>query len=701
MRVSPSCVTKSKQQNRRPAFLPVLYIVKYWFLAAYVFLVSASHIRCVDLIVVMGKPYAHEMEALPATYEWALKADIQILQDAIKNTASGPLVCSGSGGSLSAAYLSAALHQSLTGFIAKAATPLEIASWKHSLANLSFMIFSAGGRNTDILGIFKHLIKEEPNHLVSLTARKSSPLGNLAKKYQFVDSYSFNLPSGKDGFLATNSLLAFATLITRAYLEIFKPKEALPGDLAKLLGVSNQFDAYLKTLGEMCQPLWKRPNLIVLYSPNLQAAAFDIESKFTEAALGTVQIADYRHFAHGRHHWLAKRADTSAVLALIDETDIQIAEGTLNLLPAEVPVGRLHFKGTMFETSLAALVSSICVASSVGVERNIDPGRPGVPTFGRKIYHLNGFKDRKSAKNINRVSMVAIQRKLGVKAVLVENEYVAIWQDHFEKFRRKILQARFGAVVFDYDGTLISGVQRFSGLDDTIKKCLSRFLKSGIAVGIATGRGESVKNDLRKSFPKRLWNKIFVAYHNGAEIGRVSDSANAASEALPGKMYELGELLTTEQRITSKAAVKVNTDQISIIPINAYEGYAMWRILNELVHQSNFRHFDVKCSSHSIDILPVGVTKLSILRAIKTQSGWNPNCEILCIGDRGQWPGNDCELLSHEFSLSVHTVSNNPKSCWNLASPGARGPQAVLEYCNNLTLEKAAFRFKEELFEGT
>jgi ABC-type nitrate/sulfonate/bicarbonate transport system ATPase subunit len=35
----------------------------------------------------------------------------------------------------------------------------------------------------------------------------------------------------------------------------------------------------------------------------------------TEAALTNVQAADFRHFAHGRHHWLAKRADRTAVLA--------------------------------------------------------------------------------------------------------------------------------------------------------------------------------------------------------------------------------------------------------------------------------------------------------------------------------------------------------------------------------------------------
>jgi hypothetical protein len=73
--------------------------------------------------------------------------------------------------------------------------------------------------------------------------------------------------------------------------------------------------------------------------------AVDLESKFTEAALGNLQAADYRNFAHGRHHWLAKRGHESAVLALISEADRELAERTLNLIPREVPQARMYIDG--------------------------------------------------------------------------------------------------------------------------------------------------------------------------------------------------------------------------------------------------------------------------------------------------------------------------------------------------------------------
>ena len=91
------------------------------------------------------------------------------------------------------------------------------------------------------------------------------------------------------------------------------PRQRCQTDFSRLIGGQRNIDAWRK----LCDPLWERQNLAVLYPPSLLAAASDLESKFTEAAIGNVQTADYRHFAHGRHHWLAKRGNETGVLALI------------------------------------------------------------------------------------------------------------------------------------------------------------------------------------------------------------------------------------------------------------------------------------------------------------------------------------------------------------------------------------------------
>ena len=65
--------------------------------------------------------------------------------------------------------------------------------------------------------------------------------------------------------------------------------------------------------------------------------------------------------------------------------------------------------------------------------------------------------------------------------------------------------------------------------------------------------------------------------------------------------------------------------------------------------------------------------------------------EILCIGDRGRFPGNDYELLSHTFALSVDEVSANASSGWNLAPPGCRGVAATLFYLAHIKLQADTF----------
>src|SRR5262249_52806365 len=136
---------------------------------------------------------------------------------------------------------------------------------------------------------------------------------------------------------------------------------------------------------------WTRQTILVLYGPTTHAAAVDLESKFSEAALGAVQLADFRNFAHGRHHWLAKRGEESGVLALVPEDDRELAGSLLALPPKRVPTLEVHVPGRGIHACLAALARVLMLAGQAGEARGIDPGDPGVPAFGRRIYHLRAF----------------------------------------------------------------------------------------------------------------------------------------------------------------------------------------------------------------------------------------------------------------------------------------------------------------------
>ena len=105
---------------------------------------------------------------------------------------------------------------------------------------------------------------------------------------------------------------------------------------------------------------------------------------------------------------------TSQLLAVFSDPDRDLAEATLNLLPREVPVARLHIPGAGASSRVAALLSVLHIVGDAGEARGVDPGRPQVPAFGRQIYHLQSFS--KSRFSRLPAETTAIARK--VPAVL-------------------------------------------------------------------------------------------------------------------------------------------------------------------------------------------------------------------------------------------------------------------------------------------
>src|SRR5207249_1115932 len=99
-----------------------------------------------------------------------------------------------------------------------------------------------------------------------------------------------------------------------AYAQAFSISHGLPDTLSHLVPFGSHTSGWQEHLKHLSKRLWQKDTLVILFSPAIQAAALDIESKFSEAALGTTQLADFRNFAHGRHNWLAKRGDSTAVL---------------------------------------------------------------------------------------------------------------------------------------------------------------------------------------------------------------------------------------------------------------------------------------------------------------------------------------------------------------------------------------------------
>src|SRR5204863_9109785 len=110
---------------------------------------------------------------------------------------------------------------------------------------------------------------------------------------------------------------------------------------------------------------------------------------------------------------------------------------------------------------------------------------------------------------------VAIERKSRASIGSLESSgQLSYWVTAHRAFVSSLSGVHFAAVVLDYDGTLCESHERFQGPGPEVIKVLERLLKAGGVVGVATGRGRSVQEQLRDRLEPSLWSRIPVAYHN-------------------------------------------------------------------------------------------------------------------------------------------------------------------------------------------
>jgi len=626
----------------------------------------------------LGRPYKFELQQLETTYQWAHGVDIAELSTKVRNGGRSPVLAIGSGGSLSTACLISALEQQCRGTFAAFDSPLLASRNPAVFAGMRLFIVSARGRNTDVLGFARNSIAAEPVTLTSLCCMADSPLTDVVRSFNRGHGFEFPSPSGKDGYLATNSLVGLNTIIARAYGE----GDALPQRWCDLFDATDLRYA-LEQEHHGISPL-QSDEVLLLFGADSRAAAIDFESKFHEAGLANVQLVDYRNFAHGRHLWLALRPATT-VFFFVCPTDKAIAEATLKLLPKSVSAIRV-------ETPLAGIAAAFAMQAAVfeivaayGEDRGRDPGRPVVPGFGRKLYHLKAFPQ--SAVDIRSASIQRKQRarnRFGLPDLSNQE-----WDSAYDAFRQKISSIPFKQCIVDYDGTVCDHKDRFSGVTVDVAKSLISLLDGGFSLGVATGRGKSVREALRAALPKRFWHSVTVGYYNGAIVLPLEDDSllnQTVAQANP--LADVARLI----REANIAGIKLTERpvQITLELEGAESAESLWFLTAALLAKAHKTEVRIVASSRSVDIVATETSKLNVLR--KMSGGGTFREHTLFIGDRPSWPGNDYELLSEPASLSVDEVGFDLETGWNLAPPGVTGCAALVHYCNQIRKSKRHFR---------
>ncbi|KAA9041009.1 hypothetical protein FW778_02930 [Ginsengibacter hankyongi] len=621
----------------------------------------------------MGKPFIKEIRKLPETIEWAKKLNLAKLAE-IVNKFHHPVYIVGSGGSFSACVYAADLLTA-KGIFAKAITPLELFYAKSTIRKSNLVFISASGRNTDILFAFKKAIESEPISIVNICMRKKSKLAALSENYSCCTTFEFEPPYGKDGFLATNSLIAFFVILFRSITNQFMQNEFQP--LHKTFYID-----FIKRIGH-------NTCFTILYGSFHHAVAVDLESKFSEAGLAPSLVSDYRHFAHGRHQWFDKKKD-SAIIALTCPADEKLCLKTLQLLPEGIP--KLVFNSHLenFDGTIELLLQSMELIGLYGIKQGIDPGRPGVPDYGSKIYHLR-YEKLISNQGLSTKDVAIVRKAKVTKLSDLSHEQLKDWEKHYLNFIKKISVTKFGSLIFDYDGTLCSSANRFVGLNDEIKSLLINFVKKGFVLGIVSGRGKSLREDLERAFNNdpELMKNVMVGYYNGSDIAPLSNAKH------PNKSNHMHPSLVVVKNQLIKIGINPDEspNQLTLGSKTTEEWNSLKEILLNEIMLLDLSDITMVESSHSIDIIPRKIASKNHMlnHCRKLCKSLGLPVEALCIGDKGQWPGNDYELLANEYALSVGEVSSFPKTGWNMFPPGLRDEKAVSYLFGKLKMKKGYF----------
>jgi HAD superfamily hydrolase (TIGR01484 family) len=465
--------------------------------------------------------------------------------------------------------------------------------------------------------------------------------------------------------------------------EIALEKEFAPSFIQELIEAKPNFET------PNCDNILNRNTIVALGGEWAWPAFIDLESKFTEAGLRNVLITDLRNFGHGRHNWFDKKGRESALLILETPALERLSKQIITLLPEQFPsfILRTTFQGPLAGIDLLKHV--FYLVNRAGIISNIDPGRPQVPIFGRKIYHVGLRSTRHIKKGNNR--NIWIERK-----VRASHHSRSIVEISLTQFLDTVRHTKFAGVVLDYDGTLCYPPERFEKPRSEIASALNRLLSEGISIGIASGRGQSVQKSLQQVIIKTYWHKVLVGNYNGSIVTQLSDNLPKVCKTTSIPIKEALQVIQSNKHLMDHIDMEVRTKQISVSSKIFHHKPFLFCELSEML--SKLENIKIVQSSHSIDIIDKSVSKIQVIKALKELLP-PENSNILVIGDQGQYGGNDFEMLDMPCSFSVDKTSSSLINCWNLSPIGECGANATVFIIKSMRIENALLQLDIDYLE--
>lgn len=632
----------------------------------------------------MGRRYQEELDELSTIRNFVAADTVKKLSELALQASSTGLIVVASGGTKVIAEWACRLHRLVFGSPSVAVTPLEYSSLTAPVRS-SVWLLSAGGSHPDIRQAAQAAKFRGDTYVSAIVGQSNTPLEQWLKTELGAISVSLGLPAGVDGFLATNSVWAMACALAEAYVHWMPQVDHMksPG---------NNFDELLywarqeteSSLGKIANG----SDIVVLHDTWCTLGAQDFEARIIEAALSNLWISDFRNFGHGRHFWMSDRTENTTLIAIWTPSIDEMVEQSLAILPKSLAICPVRIPYDGVTGALASLAWSIHATHYWAIAKNRDPGRPGIPSFGERLYE-GGFP-YPVAPNIDSATK-SIALKIGASGISGA-EASNLFNAH-KRAILKISDVSISGIVMDFDGTLIESIKRYEPIDTKIVGQLCRILESGVWLGIATGRGDSVQKSLQDAIPVNLRDKVVVGYHNGALVQSLDENVEGLDGLPVGDTFKKASIVLEEELMKHGfATIRSRKFQLTLSPCSGHTLEVVWKKAKECLVRNGLDEIGVWLSSHSVDVVSTQCSKLHVVNRVAAMA----ECKlenILRIGDRGAWPGNDWQLLNSPLGISVDQCSGDLDSCWNFSPPGMRCTEATEHILNCIQFDGISLKF--------
>lgn len=225
----------------------------------------------------------------------------------------------GSGLSFAAAnFLSLFLNENL--IFNRVYTPLEYCRFK---SNAIPILLTYKGKNHDIISVVKHIINSDIKQTIVITGHEICPIENQLKECN-VEVYKIVLPHHNFehrfvSFRATVSMIAVSYSLSKY---ITSENEYFPDD-STLIEISRRSVLNASHIAKKIveSKNWSDKKWIALGRGVLDPFSVLIQSVFAEAGILSIQIADYKDYAHGKY--LSAFQENNNAYILLNYSDLK------------------------------------------------------------------------------------------------------------------------------------------------------------------------------------------------------------------------------------------------------------------------------------------------------------------------------------------------------------------------------------------